>query len=195
MLNAEGRKVNAEKPRNVDARMKEKELALPAERVRQVFVINADDPNQYLRWNKLEHRVRRIPHGEVAGCVFPNGYRKICVNGRSYQAHRLAFAYHYGRWPIYQIDHINGVRDDNRIENLREVTHAENHKNKKLPNTNKSGVPGVRLDRGKWVSAIYVGKRQQTYLGRYSCFLDAVAARYRAEREYGFHQNHGRLSA
>ena len=54
------------------------------------------------------------------------GYRYIRIDGQLYAAHRLAWLYIHGRWPVDQIDHINGIRDDNRLVNLREATNGQN---------------------------------------------------------------------
>jgi hypothetical protein len=64
--------------------------------------------------------------GDVAGSVCPDGYRLIKVDGKSYKAHRLAWLMTHGEWPAEQIDHINGVRTDNRIVNLREASKKQN---------------------------------------------------------------------
>jgi hypothetical protein len=66
--------------------------------------------------------------GSEAGTVRKDGYRQITVNRVIYFAHRLAWLYTYGVWPKDQLDHINADRDDNRIENLQECTHKENHR-------------------------------------------------------------------
>lgn len=67
--------------------------------------------------------------GKVAGTWITDGYRSIILDGRPYASHRLAWLYVHGEWPKELIDHINGVRDDNRISNLRECTGAENQQN------------------------------------------------------------------
>ena len=88
-----------------------------------------------------------------------------------------------GSWPIAEIDHINGVKDDNRFKNLREATRTENIRNQKLPRVdNASGVAGVSWYKkyGKWVARIQVhGKRIS--LGYFSNLCDAVTARKAAE--------------
>lgn len=118
------------------------------------------------------------------------GYSRIGLNGgrKRYKAHRVAWAIHYGEWPEDQIDHINGVRDDNRIANLRCVTHAENCKNKRLPDDSMSGVFGIVWDKTHWVWRVTIGN---SYLGSFESFRDAYAVRKEAEEAEGYHENHG----
>ena len=121
------------------------------------------------------------------------GYGRIALLGKRYKSHRLAWALHHGEWPKDQIDHINGVRNDNRIENLRVVTQTENSRNMQIPSNNTSGVIGVSWDKFNrcWEAHIIVaGKKIR--LCRTKDFEDAVAARAAAEVKYGFHPNHGR---
>jgi HNH endonuclease len=123
------------------------------------------------------------------------GYFTAAFFGQAYLAHRVIWAYHYGEWPTDQIDHINGDKTDNRLENLRSVTNAENCKNKRTLDANLSGVTGVGWHRAanKWYARIGSGYRN-IYLGVFDNFDGAVAARKNAEIEHGFHQNHGRAA-
>lgn len=94
--------------------------------------------------------------GDIAGTDNGDGYMKIRVAGKSYKAHRLAWLYVMGRWPKNDIDHINGVRCDNRIINLREATRAENKQNTRKANSNnRTGLLGVMPRNGrKFVNAL-----------------------------------------
>lgn len=136
------------------------------------------------RWNKRFS-------GRVCGCQV-QGRWVICLNGVKYPAPHIAWAVRHGRWPECFIDHINGDMLDNREKNLREVTELENTQNSSLYKNNKTGVHGVYRDKwGNWYSQIGVGGKKIT-LGYFYTFDDARDARLRAEREFGFHPNHGR---
>ena len=121
------------------------------------------------------------------------GYRLGRISEKAYLAHRVAYAIHHGAWPANQIDHINGDRLDNRIANLRDVTNAENTRNRVLPTDNTSGHIGVSWCglNCKWHSRINAhGKRH--HIGYFTDIEDAIAARAAAEVKYGYHPNHGR---
>lgn len=132
--------------------------------------------------------------GRQAGRLRESGYRSIRVNRKEVYEHRLAWFYTYGEWPPNDIDHINGVRNDNRIENLRCATRSENKQNTKMSRRNKSGVMGVHWDStsGKWRAKIIKPGGQFKHLGFFKNLGDAAKARKKAEIRYGFHQNHGR---
>lgn len=123
-----------------------------------------------------------------------SGYRHGTINNRRYLAHRVIWSIVYGEWPTEDIDHINGNRADNRIENLRAVSRAENLRNMKLYNNNTTGVMGVywHKNTGKWRSLIKVNGKS-IHLGLFESIEDAAAARAEAEKKYDFHPNHGRL--
>lgn len=73
------------------------------------------------------------------------GYITIQVDGQSYHSHRLVWLYNYGEFPEEQIDHIDGSRNNNKLENLREASHSENMRNSKIRSHNTSGITGVSL--------------------------------------------------
>jgi len=115
------------------------------------------------------------------------GYRRGIILGRRFRSHRVAWAIYYGEWPNDQIDHINGIKTDNRIVNLRVVDASKNARNRKIPKNNRSGTVGVRFkpDIRKWTASISVnGKRK--YLGVYERKEDAIKARklWEAKSDY-----------
>ena len=139
---------------------------------------------------------KRIQIGDKAGSVKrQTGYLVVSILGERHYAHRLAFLYMTGALPHADVDHINGVRCDNRWGNLREVVRSENLRNRKIPSTNKSGVIGVCWSalRKKWVATISICDKN-IVVGAFTEFTDAVAARKSAEQQQGYHQNHGRLA-
>lgn len=121
-----------------------------------------------------------------------NGYVLVAINRRLHKSHRVAWAIATGEWPDGQIDHINGVRNDNRLCNLRVVSNLINSMNRGRKKNNTSGVTGVYWSKQakKWQAYINVGRRQ--HLGYYDEISAAAAARKAAERRLGFHENHGR---
>ena len=118
---------------------------------------------------------------------------KVMIDSVVYQAHQLAWFYHYGYFPKGQIDHINHNKSDNRICNLREVSEKDNHKNRPKQVNNTSGCTGVSWYKltNKWIAHIQVNKKHIT-LGYFNTFTEAVRTRKEAEVKYGFYKNHGR---
>ena len=141
-----------------------------------------DCPGKAARWNG------RRAGQEAFVAVHRQGYKQGQLFGHSVRAHRVVWAVVHGYWPSV-IDHIDGNVDNNRIENLRQVTHAENCRNARVRKDNTSGTPGVRWHKAnrKWVAMI--GNR---YLGIFDDFADAQRARASALQEAGYHANHGR---
>lgn len=122
-------------------------------------------------------------HGRkgVAGTVNARGYRYIMFKGRQCFAHRLAYLYMTGRWPTSQIDHINGVRDDNRWSNLRDANNGQNMENIDGPHgLTQTGVLGVTFRRGRFEARIQQGK-VRIGLGSFKTKEEADAA-YRAAK-------------
>lgn len=121
----------------------------------------------------------------VAKHISDQGYITINIKGRPYRGHRIAWLLHYGEWPAANIDHINRVRSDNRISNLRVVEQAGNMQNTSIYKTNKSGHKGVfwHKEISKWWAYIDVGGKRVS-LGRFSDKTEAISVRKEAEQMY-----------
>lgn len=131
---------------------------------------------------------------EAFTTALPHGHRYASLHKQKFLAHRVIWKMVYGNEPV-GIDHIDGDPSNNRLDNLREAMPVVNGKNIKLKRNNTSGVMGVRWEqsRSKWIARINVNY-QSIHLGVFDTFDAAVAARKVAEREYGFHPNHGRAT-
>ena len=120
--------------------------------------------------------------GNAAGAPHGDGYLSIMVDRKNYLIHRLAWFYIHEYLPEHDIDHLNGIRDDNRICNLREVSRSCNLQNQRIYSNNTSGFPGVcwhKRDK-KWTVKIRTrGKRKS--LGYYQTALNAALARLTEE--------------
>ncbi len=109
----------------------------------------------------------RIQIGAVAGSKTKKGYINIIINKVSYKAHRLAWLYVYGNLPANEIDHINREKDDNRLENLRLATRAQQCQNQNSRINSSTGFLGVYKKKLKYQAAITVNGVKH-YLGSFS---------------------------
>jgi HNH endonuclease/AP2 domain len=144
-------------------------------------------------FTKLHKRGRPTSGNLATGYCGSGGYIRIGLNGTHWPAHRLAWIVHTGKDTELQIDHINGIRNDNRISNLREACAVTQGRNKRLLCNNESGIMGVYMHptNRRWVAQIGV-EGKAIYLGSYRTLDEAKAARFAADRVIGFHENHGR---
>lgn len=133
--------------------------------------------------------------GKEALSAPTEGYKHGTIFGVKYRAHHVIWAMVHGAWPKDDIDHINGDRSDNRIENLRDVCRQENSRNASRSRNNKSGVTGVfwYKNYGMWKVEIGINYKNKC-VGYFRSFDEAVAARRNAEMKHGFHENHGRAA-
>ena len=129
--------------------------------------------------------------GKTIGVIDPKGYRSVFIMGKQYRLHRLAWLYCYGNLPKI-VDHINGIKTDNRIENLREVTQQQNLMNAARSNKNTSGVTGVYFNQNRGIWCAQIKFNGQTYhLGSSKNFEKAVELRKNEEKRLGFSKRHG----
>jgi len=121
-----------------------------------------------------------------------NRYKRIRTDGARYYTHRLVFLYHHGYFPKY-IDHINGNKADNRIENLRGCTRSENYCNQGVCARNTSGYKNVSFHKhtGLWVARIQKNKKSHL-IGYFNSPQDAdVEVKKAREKLHGEFCNHG----
>jgi len=156
--------------------------SMTQERLRELIFYDPD--TGIITWNKGRQGVR---NDGIAGSHHPDGYIKICIDKKIYLSHRLAFLYMEGYMPENQVDHINRIKDDNRWQNLREVSRSCNARNTGICSNNTSGVTGVYWYKAlnNWHAQITVPGSKK-HLGYFESFDDAVAVRWEAEVEYGY---------
>lgn len=140
--------------------------------------------SEHKRWNA------RYAGKPALNSVGSTGYRAGNIFGITYQTHRIIWKLLHGTDPDY-VDHENGIRSDNREQNLRDASFTQNMHNQRKPKNNSSATVGVyRLPNGKWIARICVS-RKLLNLGIFPEYADAVLARKVAEQAYNFHPNHG----
>lgn len=124
---------------------------------------------------------RRIAIGSEAGCLDPAGYVRIRVDGKQTHAHRIAWCYVYGSWPVGDVDHINGQRTENHIANLRDVSRTVNNQNQRAARGSNPylGVSRMKKRWGAWIT----NARKSQYLGTFDTPEEAHAAYLAAKRK------------
>jgi hypothetical protein len=137
---------------------------LTVERLREV--LDYDTETGVFRWKIANSKRTRV--GSIAGCVRPDGYCGIRVDSSRYYAHRLAWLFVFGEYPVAHIDHIDGDPSNNRLCNLRDVRQALNIQNQRQADRDsKSGILGVVRRGNRYCSSIGTNGRT-TYLGTFA---------------------------
>lgn len=150
---------------------------LTAERLRSH--LSYDVNSGVFTWKARTPKGNFVKVGDVAGTKDGYGYVVIRISRRAYKAHRLAWLYVYGEWPKALIDHRDGVRDNNRLSNLREATRAQNQQNQKTHKDNRTGLKGVCRDRraiSKPFSVQIQANGKLHHIGTFSTETEAQAA-------------------
>ena len=146
--------------------------SLTIERLRQLLCYNPI--NGLFTW-----RVTVSPTafaGSLAGAVRKHGYRMIRIDGGQYRAARLAWFYCYGEWPTGLLDHINRIRNDDCLCNLREVTHSQNSTNRTT--LSATGIKGVhRASYRERYQAMIMHNGKRVHLGVFKTLEEAAAVR------------------
>lgn len=171
----------------------------------EMFRLDAETGRLFWRERPPKHfssrqtwlRINTMYAGKIAGSVDnSDGYRRVRGRDLDVRAHRLVWLLFAGEWPAGEIDHINGIRDDNRPVNLRCVTRSENSKNQALHKNNTSGTTGVVWSKKerRWRAQMRLDGKSIVF-GYFRTIEQAVQARKSAEKQHGFHPNHGRSAA
>jgi hypothetical protein len=152
-------------------------MALLQEELKSIF--EYDPMSGIVRWR--EGRSNMVK-GSIAGCIHGSGYKVVTINSKTYKLHRVIWVMLFGQIPNkFFIDHINGKKFDNRLENLRLATNHQNQQNRPAPKNNSSGFRGVTWHKSvdKWMARIsHNGKR--TTIGFFDTAEDAYEA-YKTE--------------
>lgn len=171
---------------SVELRVNAPHAPLTHEEIKRL--VSYDAATGVMTWNARPDRDRMWNTrfaGKEIGAVHSSGYRYANFCGKVRTAHRLAWFWMTGEWPVGQVDHINRDRSDNRWENLRLATQHQNSANQGLRGNNTSGVTGVSWQKktSKWYAYIKVGY-QAINLGTFDTKAEAIAARRKAELKH-----------
>ena len=153
---------------------------LTQDRLKQL--VSYDPESGLIRW--AGEKRSRVKIGALVGSKMKKGYLRAGIDKRLYMCHVIAWLYVYGDFPEGQIDHINGVKDDNRISNLRISTPSGNAQNKKHARSDsKSGLMGALRSGGSWIARLTTNG-ETTYLGKFKSPEDASKAYINAKRRF-----------
>ena len=170
-----------------------KKSEMTSEILKEYF--NYDPLTGSLTW-KRKHCSKVVKGSEVGSLsTAPKAHHKVVhFKGSLYAVHRLIWCWYYGSWPTGHIDHINHDELDNRIENLRDVSQAENNLNNSLRSDNSTGYTGIWINKQnskkKYMAEISL-KGKKVFCKSFYTLQDAINARQEKLRELGFHPNHG----
>ena len=143
--------------------MNKKESLLSWDDVDRLLTVDAKNGKIYWKTSPC----RWIHIGDEAGSKTGIGYTQIVLHQQSYYRHRLIWFYIHKKWPENFIDHINQVKGDDRIENLRLATKSHNMRNTKIGSRNTSGYKGVSWNKGRKMWSAEINYHKTIHLGHY----------------------------
>lgn len=170
-----------------------KKIPHTQEELTNIFDYNAEDGS--LIWREKPSQI--VKSKSIAGGVSDSNGKQYCrvkLGGKKYLAHRIIYKMVYGDFDeSLEIDHIDHNGLNNKIDNLRLVSHIENTQNQLKRIDNTSGMVGISWDKNikKWRTYINANKNF-IYLGSFNDIKEAVMTRMHAEILFGFHPNHGK---
>lgn len=170
--------------------------------------VTLDKSTGYLYWknrpvwtfNQGKYDIKREAHRwnsrhegfQAFNTLSKYGYLSGRLSGVSLYSHRVVWAVYHGDFPELWLDHLDGNRSNNKIENLREVSYKDNNKNSSLRSDNKTGCVGVTVRQSKFIVNIKDCFGKQIQLGTFKTLEEAIFKRKSAEADYGYHVNHGK---
>lgn len=162
------------------------------------FNKNTYEIDSVLYWHPINSNGRKrsaVYSNKTCGCISRRGYIQVRMGRDKFMAHRILWAMYYGSWPKNGIDHINGIKTDNRIDNMREGTQFDNSKNaSKYPRKEEWIATGVSRCRSGFRAYAQVNN-QSHYMGIFKCHTAALFARLKFSAIHGFSERHGIIEA
>lgn len=144
-----------------------------------------------LYWKKVAHPNKQYLVGQEAGSIHQTGYRHVTWLGKVHKVHRLIFLLEYGYLPL-EVDHINGNRQDNRLENLRSANRSENQCNRGVIASNTSGYLGVSWHKKSKAWCVRVMKNGKTVVQQYFKDLE-LAGLFATEARSIYHGEYAKV--
>lgn len=150
------------------------------ERLRELFCVRAD--GALIRRNTFR---RNAQAGSIAGCLHHTGYVYVRVDGHRLPAHHIVWAIEHDCYPALDLDHINGKRADNRVQNLREVSRSVNSQNRRKANRNgSSGLLGAHKRLDGYVAVVYLPTGRRIERGIFPTAVEAHEAYIELKRRF-----------
>lgn len=159
----------------------------PLDRI-NLDAVNYDEESGVFTWVDCS---KKSLNGSELGTKDKDGYLTAKINQIRVRLHRLAWRIAHGEWPDLQIDHINGVKTDNRVSNLRLATNSENNCNRPAQSNNRLGIRGVRFNNNRY-QALICKDRKQFVLGSFKTAEEAHAAYMKAAEQLHGEFRHGK---